>query len=252
MLSTLPATCSAVFDFQIMKGISDMKKSIVVILLPGLAVLILLIAAASLIKYNKQLSSDEAALESEADAALLTLHEMASEAGSAETEPDEQLIIWAGDSRTVGMQNAMKNNDIYIGASGEGYQWLSETGLPQITDAIASYPDSPVVFNFGVNDYDNLSNYLALYESLMQEYPDTHFYFLAVYPVDDAVCKYITNAEISDFNDHLQSLSPERYLDSYTWLMTNEILTIDGIHYSEEDYRALHAFASELIREKEK
>lgn len=210
------------------------------------------------VQYKDDLFSPETAAESEAEALLLQLRQTETEpetsvstvsAGypSDDTAPEQRFIIWVGDSRTVGMKNAVKNDDLYIGASGEGYDWLSETGLPLVKDAISDYPDAPVVFNFGVNDYDNMGNYLALYESLIEEYPDTHFYFLSVNPIDPEVCRNITNDEISDFNSHLKQSFPDAYIDSYTFLLINETVTIDGIHYSEDDYRSIHTFAAKEV-----
>ena len=109
--------------------------------------------------------------------------------------------------------------------------------------AIKAHPKSVVVFNFGVNDYDNLSNYMKLYEFLFEEYPSTHFYFLSVNPIDPEQCQNITNEEIADFNDHLKALSPDTYLDSYTQIKAGEIPTIDGIHYSQDDYRFIYNYA---------
>lgn len=205
------------------------------------------------VHFKDDLSAERADTAAEqAESAVLALYtpetpETQTERAAAETEAPAPEYIWVGDSRTVAMSKAMANADIYIGASGEGYNWLSETGLPLLRDAIEEYPDLPVIFNFGVNDYDNLSNYLALYRSLMTEYADTRFYYLAVYPIDPEVCVNITNEEITDFNNHLKELSPETYMDSYTFLTENEILTIDGIHYSEEDSRKLYDFAVEQI-----
>ncbi|MCD7736196.1 MAG: hypothetical protein LUI07_04410 [Lachnospiraceae bacterium] len=162
---------------------------------------------------------------------------------------DNTPIIWAGDSRTLGMQKALGTHteDIFIGAAGEGYLWLSETGLAQVREAIAEYPERPVVFNMGVNDYENLYNYMTLYEEVTADYPDTVFYFLSVNPVDDEAGLYITNAEIEDFNSHLANAYPDTYLDSYTWLMENNLETLDGIHYSEEDYRRIYVFVKEAL-----
>ena len=168
-------------------------------------------------------------------------------ASAAQETSDSPFLIWVGDSRTVGMQRAMKNEDCYIGASGEGYYWFSAEGLPLMKKAIGQHPDAPVIFNLGVNDYENLDLYLALYRSLFAEYPDTHFYFLSVNPIDPKRCSAITNEEISDFNTHLKELSPDTYLDSYTWMIQNGIETIDGIHYSEEDYRALYEFTQSQL-----
>lgn len=175
------------------------------------------------------------------------------DAGDASTEltAAERLggpsVIWVGDSRTLGMQNAVDSNDLFIAAAGEGYDWFVADGLPQLKDALRVNPDLPVVFNLGVNDYDNMDLYLDLYVSLTEEYPDTCFYFLSINPIDPEICHNITNEEISDFNSHLCSLFPDTYLDSYTPIMANEITPIDGIHYSKEDYRFIYKYVSGQI-----
>lgn len=230
-------------------------------------------------------ASSGESIESEADAAIQALLETAAEeqseersalasespesedtsetdtsvpASAGKTAPDKASAdqsedapalpaIWVGDSRTLGMQKAVANSDVYIGAAGEGYHWFVETGLDEMRDAIKAHPKSVVVFNLGVNDYDNLENYMELYESLLAEYPDTHFYFLSVNPIDPEECHNITNEEIADFNAHLKELSPNSYLDSYTQIKAAEIETIDGIHYSQDDYRFIYQYAVEQI-----
>lgn len=196
--------------------------------------------------------------ESEADAAFQALYHSSDsptiieETAPEHPETDNPFLIWAGDSRTLGMRDAVDNDDVYIGASGEGYQWLSETGLPQLREAIGQHPDAPVVFNFGVNDYDDMELYLKLYTSLTEEYPDTRFYFLSVNPIEPTLCKNITNEEIADFNNHLKAAFPDTYIDSFTYLMAEETVTVDGIHYSEEGYRSIYQFAVNKIQNMEK
>lgn len=240
-----------------------MKKGTVTGIILAVIALIALGALAVFLTlhYKDDVFSSGTTAESEADALLLTLRQTENETASAaadskstvDEEPmDELFIIWVGDSRTIGMRDAMKNDDLYIGASGEGYDWLSETGLPQVKDAISNHPKAPVVFNFGVNDYDNMENYLALYEALLEEYPDTHFYFLSVNPIDPDICKNITNEEIADFNAHLKQSFPDTFIDSYTFLKASETPTIDGIHYSSEDYCAIHNFAAREVQKTER
>lgn len=208
--------------------------------------------------------------ESEAEAAISALQETAAEKDTeAETEAQTSQdaadfsfsaseftgpvpsVIWVGDSRTLGMQKAVANDDVYIGEAGEGYNWFIETGLDEMRSAVEEYPDSVIVFNFGVNDYDNMDNYLALYKELFEEYPDRHFYFLSVNPIDPELCENITNEEIADFNDHLRRLSPDGYIDSYTQIKAAEIQTIDGIHYSQDDYRFIYDYAIRQIAARE-
>lgn len=166
--------------------------------------------------------------------------------------PNDTPVIWVGDSRTVGMETAVngQSEDIFIAASGEGYQWLSETGLPKAVAAIEKYPSYPVIFNMGVNDYENLENYLKLYAELTAEYPDTVFYFLAVYPVVDEMCQFITNAMIEDFNAHLLAAYPDTFLDSYSFLTEIGAETSDGIHYSSDVYRQIYIFVKEILAER--
>lgn len=239
-----------------------MKKGTVTGIILAVIALIALGALAIYLtmQYKDDAFSPGSTAESEAEAFLLALHQTEESTDSAADDAQKlseadnaeaPFIIWVGDSRTIGMRDAMKNDDLYIGASGEGYDWLSEIGLPQVKDAISDYPEAPVVFNFGVNDYDNMENYLTLYKSLLEEYPDTHFYFLSVNPIDPDVCKNITNEEIADFNNHLKQAFPDTYIDSYTYLLINETVTIDGIHYSGEDYCAIHDFAAKEVQKSE-
>lgn len=240
-----------------------MKKGTVIgILLSVISLLVMFALALYLTLSNLDMLflNGPTAAETNADTAIAALYEtepaVTAEVSSVASEGSTSDIsgsrlIWAGDSRTLGMQDTMENEDIYIGAAGEGYYWLAETGLPIIKEAIASNPASPVVFNFGVNDYDNLSNYLSLYEEIVSSYPDTHFYFLAVNPIDSALCDNITNEEIMDFNNQLKAAYPDAFLDSFTYIMVNEIVTTDGIHYSEEDYQLIYEFAANQIAKKE-
>lgn len=160
-------------------------------------------------------------------------------------------VIWVGDSRTLGMGRALDTTDTYIGKDGEGYNWFMEEGLALTANAIAEQPDAPVVLNFGVNDYDNLANYLALYAELLAAYPDTHFYFLSVNPIEPTLCSNISNEQIADFNSHLKEAFPDAYIDSFTLLMIDQVMPIDGVHYSAEDYQKIYNFAARQIEAKE-
>lgn len=205
--------------------------------------------------------------QQEADAVLQALNEPPTEA-PAETETEaygdeakekaaasgsssEEFIIWVGDSRTVGMGRALDNDNIYIGADGEGYDWLYETGVVELADAIQANPGTPVVFNFGVNDCDDIDKYLDIYRAIEAEYPDTHFYYLSVNPIEPTLCDNVTNEEISDFNNQLRKEFPDQFIDSFTFLQINETVTVDGVHYSEEDYQKIYNFAAAQVAFKE-
>lgn len=157
------------------------------------------------------------------------------------------FLIWVGDSRTVGMKDAVKDECVYIGAAGEGYDWFISDGEQQMRTAIKEHPDAPVVINLGVNDYDNLDLYIERYQSVTEELSDTEFYFLSVNPIDPAICKNITNEQIADFNNHLKNHFPDTYIDSFTYFMVSEISPFDGVHYTEEAYQKLHDFVVQKI-----
>lgn len=170
---------------------------------------------------------------------------------SKETALPDHRYIWVGDSRTLGMMRAVKDGCVYIGAAGEGYDWFVSQGESEMRRAIAKYPEAPVIFNLGVNDYDNMELYLKRYSSLVSELSGTDFYFLSVNPIDPAVSQVITNEQIADFNDHLREAFPDSFLDSFTYLMANEVIPIDGIHYDKETYRMLHDFVIRQLEDTE-
>lgn len=246
-----------------------MKKGTIIGIILAAAAIIALAAMAVFmtIQFRDDIFfSKDTQAQQEADAVLQALNEP-----EAQTEPEQAAepesdlqdvsagsnsilgvpIIWVGDSRTVGMGRAMDNDDIYIGADGEGYQWLYETGIGELAEAVSSNSQSPVVFNFGVNDCDNIDSYLDLYQAIEDEYPDTHFYYLSVNPIEPTMCENVTNEEISDFNNRLATVFPDQYIDSFTFLQMSETVTVDGVHYTEEDYGRIYDFAAAQVASKE-
>lgn len=159
----------------------------------------------------------------------------------------EHTLLFAGDSRTVGMGNAVNDSCIYIGESGEGYQWLTENGLSQISSALESDPAIPVILNFGVNDPENISLYIDCYRSLMDTYTDTPIYILSVNPLENDADFNTTNEMVELFNATMQNAFPDNYLDCYSYLTGSGFETVDGLHYTEETYQAIHDYAVEQV-----
>ena len=98
-------------------------------------------------------------------------------------------ILFVGDSRTLGCRDAFgksprKDDCLFVGKVGEGCAWFREEGLQEMEDAIRENPDLPVVLNFGVNDPDQISQYLETYAEMMEQIPDTDLYFISVNPVE--------------------------------------------------------------------
>ena len=181
-----------------------------------------------------------------------------------ETEMPEQeralpshKIIFVGDSRTIGMQNALKkylpdDDCVFVGKVGEGCSWFLSEGKGLMADAISQNPDVPVVLNFGVNDPDQIDEYLAAYRDMVAEYPDTTFWFLSVNPVQRArMIEYgasedaldlVTNTNITKLNLAIQQAFPDRYLDSSTILKLEGFRTVDGLHFTGQTYLRIHRF----------
>lgn len=199
-----------------------------------------------------------------AQKAGINLQEGSGKAAETETEMPEQertlpahKIIFVGDSRTIGMQNALKkylpdDDCVFVGKVGEGCSWFLSEGKSLMADAISQNPDAPVVLNFGVNDPDQIDEYLSAYRDMVAEYPDTTFWFLSVNPVQRArMIEYgasedaldlVTNTNITKLNLAIQQAFPDHYLDSSTILKLEGFRTVDGLHFTGQTYLRIHRF----------
>lgn len=159
----------------------------------------------------------------------------------------EHAFVFVGDSRTIGMRDAVGDGCTYIGSEGEGYNWFAEDGIASLQAVLDSNPQQKVIFNLGVNDPENISLYIDLYNTLITEYPDTSFYMLSVNPLVDGEGFNTTNEMIELFNATLKNAFPNNYLDSYAYLIGSGFETVDGLHYTEETYRAIHNYVVDLL-----
>lgn len=175
----------------------------------------------------------------------------------APEQKEESALIFAGDSRTVGLHQSIGGEAIYIGKVGEGYQWLSTKARKKLEKQLAAAPASTVIFNFGINDLGNLDLYIDLYRELMTSYPQARFLYASVYPVEQKLAKKtgyaVTNQQIQVFNAQMQAAFPENYVDVYTYLMeSGQVkpkgnLTTDGIHYTAEGYQMIYNYIQTQI-----
>ena len=159
-----------------------------------------------------------------------------------ETVPASHHVIFVGDSRTVGMGKAeahVSDRCAYIGESGEGYRWFIEYGIDLMDEAIRTWPDSPVVFNLGVNDCDHIHEYLEVYHEIEKAYPDTSFYYMSVNPVTED-SPHVPMSDILDFNRLLKAEFPWQYIDTCSKMLHDGFEDVDGVHYSGDEYRRIH------------
>ncbi len=165
-------------------------------------------------------------------------------------EEIENKLLYVGDSRTVGMQSSLSNQNIsYIAEVGKGYDWFNNTALVSIENNLQQKSDIVVVLGLGVNDLHKIDNYITAYKSLIAKYPNNNFYVLSVNPVDESKTGAngytVTNADIENFNKKLASNFPNNYIDSYSSLTS--IGTSDGLHYDSDTYKSLNSIVTSNI-----
>ena len=166
----------------------------------------------------------------------------------------ENLLIYMGDSRIVGMMSSITNKSItYIAQSGAGYSWLVDSAIPELANKIEG--KKFIVLAFGVNDLGNAANYLTKYQELKDTYPNVNIYIMSVNPVDEskeAENGYtVTNESIENFNETMKNGFGENYIDVYAQIKDN-FETEDGVHYTTETYKKIHEIVINYILSKNK
>lgn len=158
-------------------------------------------------------------------------------------------LIFVGDSRTVGIRDAVRDDSIWSCKSSMGYEWMSSTGVPQIEDEIDEY--TAVIILMGVNDVYQLNNYINYINAKASEWAElgARTYFVSVGPVEND--PYVTNAEIESFNAAMQAnLTGVTYIDVYSHLVNNGFHTTDGTHYPDGVSVEIYNYILEHLEEK--
>ncbi|WP_026526395.1 SH3 domain-containing protein [Butyrivibrio sp. VCD2006] len=159
-----------------------------------------------------------------------------------ETEPGIEYIF-AGDSRTVQMSQAVNKSDYaWIAKVGEGYSFFSNEAVPQI-DAEAG-DGSVIIINYGVNDLYNAEKYIKLINKKVDSWiaAGATVFYAAVTPVSSYPT--ITNSDIEAFNSEMRSGLDSRigWLDGYSFLTNVGFSTGDGLHYNNDTYKTLYTY----------
>ena len=184
--------------------------------------------------------------------------EPAQRSGELPPKAGPHRIIWVGDSRTLGMLDALRrakqeDEDFFVGKVGEGVHWFQEEGMSELTDVIEDHPDLPVVLNLGVNDPQLVDEYVTAYWDVIRACPDTHFYILSVNPLDEEfliedgqvaeqVFDDINSLNVAKMNVKLKEEFGSRYIDSASYLKSDGFDTVDGLHFSTQTYLKIHSF----------
>lgn len=155
----------------------------------------------------------------------------------------EKDIILIGDSRTQAFtEQGIKSDITFICESGVGYNWMINDGFKQADAKVTS--NSKVIIWLGVNDLDNIDNYIREVNNKAQEWvgKGATVYYAAVGPLDHD--PNATNEGIERFNTKLKSglSSNVQFIDLYTKLKNEGYSTGDGIHYTTETTQKIHDF----------
>lgn len=166
-------------------------------------------------------------------------------------EEIEKALVYIGDSRTVGLKDALNNNNItFIAETGTGLDYLKNNVVPTLGTYLTS-DKKFMVLAFGVNDLGNIDNYISYYKELITMYPNLKIYFLSVNPVNEELAKNnnysVTNSDIDSFNQKLSDSFKDNYIDSNSQIV-NSIKTTDGIHYEAETYKTIHSIVLAFIK----
>lgn len=156
--------------------------------------------------------------------------------------------IFVGDSRTVGMCNAvsLKTDEQCKAEVSMGLDWFKGTAKPYVDGILSSNPNTKynIIINLGVNDLGNKSNYVSTYNNLVSAWSKHNIIIVSVTPVDEVKEKSygytVKNATIEDFNSTVKSgiNSPIKYCNIYSSITYS---TSDGVHYDNSTYQKIYA-----------
>lgn len=179
-------------------------------------------------------------------------------------------VVFIGDSRTEYMKNALAragantNYVKFICKAGEGYSWLTGTAVPQLQELVKNDTNSilskktAVIFNFGVNDYNEYAKYAAYYKLIASslERKGCELYFMSVNPINRLMLSNTgradrSEAKIRSFNTYMQKNLPSSYtyIDMYSYLKATGYSFAsdkygagsidDGLHYTARTYKRI-------------
>lgn len=151
-------------------------------------------------------------------------------------------IIFVGDSRFVGMHEAVGDNGItWICEPAKGYDWFCESAVGRIDNHVGK--GTKILINLGVNDTRNANNYVATINAKAAEWAarGAKVYYASVNPVWDN--PYVTEEQVVNFNNCVAGgLSGVRYINSHDYLISIGYNAVDGLHYDANTYTNIYNY----------
>lgn len=192
-------------------------------------------------------------------------------------------VIFVGDSRIWRMQLTLQtqfgassmDGVSFIAEGSKGLEWLQTQGYSLLINEINTWNSggtgkTAVVFNLGINDLYNISNYVSYMKALepVLKGKNCQLYYMSLNPANSKVLKQNgafarEEAEVRAFNNQIRSSLPGYgYIDTYSYLMNNgfsydagsydgNVYTDsgvdDGLHYSTRTYKRIYDYALNYI-----
>lgn len=159
---------------------------------------------------------------------------------SREEKPEykyETGYIFMGDSRIYLMNEDCNiegtENFFAVCCPGIGYDWMIETGLPQIKNIQNRHSEIKewvVVSALGINDMQNVNKYIASYKKLAKS---VELWLVSINPTIGRTEATYNNTCINAFNKKIRRISGITYINSHDYILKKGFDTKDGLHYTE-------------------
>ncbi len=164
-------------------------------------------------------------------------------------------VIFAGDSRTGQMGNAVGGTAAYPGVAfvacfGGGHEWLSTQKAKADIDQYVA-PGSVIVINYGVNDLSKHNEYIATINRYARDWREKGavVYFATVGPVGENeygkrnwAVEYFNNQLVGRLDQSIGRIPLYQYL-----VMTGYTTTADGLHYTPDVYARMFQYLMQSI-----
>lgn len=179
------------------------------------------------------------------------------DSSSASTFDENTKKIIIGDSRGVGMEDALGEDAkkaTWICEPGKGYNWFSKTAVPKLDELVKDGKNYNVIINLGVNDLHNIQSYITKFNQMLKDdkYKNCKFIIVSVNPVDEAKEAKngysVKNSSIENFNKKMRSGldSSIKYCDVYSDI-SKSFDTLDGLHYASSSYKNIYSSINKCL-----
>lgn len=212
-------------------------------------------------KRNRHVSSntapdDEVVTEEEyqqhvADTAIKRANRAMQAHVSGSSKLKKYTYLYVGASRVNRLSKRVKDSRTYFYASeGADASWFGQSRFTKkpcllvIRSYLAVRPEGNVIIELGNNDLYHINVYIHVYKSLIEAYPQAHFWFVDALPgTGKKRSGAPRNAARIAFNNRLKEEFPENCVGGYDYLLhSSGFRTLDGVHYPSSVGRTLYKY----------